>query len=130
MTGPVGAAPPPDGFGLPGGQPAGARWGSPAPPPVYLRVAFHNVTSIDVHICLSGSEIIQVVPVDGLISVSRNDQEDYVLYNPTPAAQSIPMLPRYVAILFPYDAHRPGFSHPSTTFVQKIIIKVPLRLLT
>ncbi|OGY40469.1 MAG: hypothetical protein A3G57_01020 [Candidatus Andersenbacteria bacterium RIFCSPLOWO2_12_FULL_45_8] len=46
MTGPVGAAPPPDGFGLPGGQPAGARWGSPAPPPVYLRVAFHNVTSI------------------------------------------------------------------------------------
>ena len=47
VTGPVGAAPPPDGFGLPGGQPAGARWGSPAPPPVYLRVAFHNVTSID-----------------------------------------------------------------------------------
>src|SRR3990167_11163723 len=30
-----------------------------------------HMRHIDVHICLSGSEIIQVVPVDGLISVSR-----------------------------------------------------------
>ena len=55
VTGPVGAAPPPDGFGLPGGQPAGARWGSPAPPPVYLRVAFHNVTSIGLLTCVKVS---------------------------------------------------------------------------
>lgn len=86
---------------------------------------------IDIHVCLSGGEIIQVAPAKQLLSFSRNSQADYILYQPAPTpAQSIPMLPGDVAILYPPDAHRPGLSHPPATFVKKIIVKLPLRFLT
>lgn len=85
---------------------------------------------IDIHVCLSGSEIIQITPSKHLLSFSRNSQKDYILYQPSPAAaRSIPMLPGHVAILYPPDAHLPGLSHPTATFVRKIIVKLPLRLL-
>lgn len=85
---------------------------------------------IDIHVCLSGSEIIQITPAKHLQSFSRHSQEDYILYQPSPAAaRSISMLPGDVTILYPPDAHLPGLSHPAATFVQKFIVKLPLRLL-
>ena len=86
---------------------------------------------IDIHLCLSGSEIIQVAPTDQLTAISQNATDDYLLYEPPRLpAQTIIMQPRTVAILFPPDAHLPSLPHTASNFVQKIIVKVPLHLIT
>lgn len=86
---------------------------------------------IDVHVCLSGSEIIKVVPTDQLTIISQNETEDYLLYDPPRIpAKSLIMQPRDVAILFPPDAHLPALPHGQDNFVRKIILKLPLRLLS
>lgn len=98
--------------------------------PDQARYESHQL-HIDVHVCLSGSEIIQVVPTDQLTAISQNTVADYFLYEPprTPA-QSVVMQPGDVAILLPPDAHLPALPHSQDKFVKKIIVKLPLRLLT
>ena len=93
------------------------------------RYASH-LLHIDIHICLSGSEIIQVAPIDQLSPISHHPAADYTLYNPPrKPLRSVVMLPRCVAVFFPPDAHQPGLPHSGNNFVQKLIVKIPLSLL-
>ena len=82
---------------------------------------------IDVHVCLSGSELIEYAPVSTLRSRTEyNAEGDYTFYDPSDRTQStsVELTPGAFAIFFPEDGHVPGLKlrHAQT---RKVVFKVP-----
>jgi len=79
---------------------------------------------VDVHVCLDGSEVIEVAPVSSLRPRTEYDaKKDYTLYDIPDSTRKIKMTPGTFAVFFPEDGHMPGlkFQHPQT---RKIVFKV------
>jgi len=88
---------------------------------------------IDIQILLSGSEMIDVSPLDGLIpETDFDEQNDIRFYRRTgiPAVR-LTMLPGSFALFFPQDAHCPQLiSQTEAREVKKVVIKIDARLFT
>ncbi len=87
---------------------------------------------IDVHFCLSGSEIIEWMPLEALTAKTEYDsQKDYTFFEKptTVVPPAIIMRRGDWVIFFPQDAHMPGvISFPHLTAVRKIVAKVNAQL--
>ena len=86
----------------------------------------------DIQILLSGSEIIDATPLDGLVPETEYDeQNDIRFYKKTdePAVRLL-MAPGSFALFFPQDAHCPQLtSHTGVANVKKVVIKIESHLL-
>ena len=79
---------------------------------------------IDIHIVLTGEEIIEVAPIDALNPSTLYDREkDYILYK-NKAGEMYHLKPGICAIFFPQDAHMPGIAANKPEKISKIVIKV------
>jgi YhcH/YjgK/YiaL family protein len=87
---------------------------------------------VDIQILLSGSEIIDVTPLDGLIpDTDYDEQNDIRFYEmaDVPAVR-LTMQPGCFALFFPQDSHCPQLT-PQTDVqnVRKVVIKILATLL-
>jgi len=85
---------------------------------------------IDLQILLTGSEIIDVIPREGLIPDTEEDeQNDIRFYQATdiPAVR-LTMIPGSFALFFPQDAHCPQRTpHTGVQEVKKVVVKIDCR---
>jgi len=88
---------------------------------------------VDIQVLLSGTEMIEVFPKQGLtVNEPYNPEKDVEFYQaPAEAPIKITLSPGQFLVFFPDDAHRPclmtgNSPHP----VKKVVIKVAIDLLT
>lgn len=91
------------------------------------RFEAHKRT-IDIQFTVSGSEIIEVAPVDALIPINDYSQDqDVEHFNTPPVSHAfVTNAPGFFTVLFPNDAHMPKLLTPTADFVTKIVIKIPI----
>jgi len=95
-------------------------------PPREGRVEAHQ-RFVDIQIVLSGSEIIEVTPLCGLIPETEDDEQNDIRFYKVPDVPAVRLLltPGSFALFYPQDTHRPGLTpHSGTTAVKKVIIKI------
>jgi len=84
---------------------------------------------VDIQLLLSGSELIKMYHLDDLlISKAYDDESDCVFYSSDidPYTELV-LYPKYMAVFFPSDPHRPQFqSKNGLEKLKKIVIKVNL----
>lgn len=85
---------------------------------------------LDIHYCLDGGEHIDWAPVHTLSPRTEyNQDKDYTLFDPLPAASTCVMSPGTFAIFFPADAHMPKVSDGMNKTVKKVVVKITTNLL-
>lgn len=87
---------------------------------------------IDIQILLSGTEMINVSPLDGLIpETDFDEQNDIRFYRQIDVSLvRLTMLPGNFALFFPQDAHCPRLTPQTEALeVKKAVIKIDVRLL-
>jgi YhcH/YjgK/YiaL family protein len=89
---------------------------------------------VDIQVTLHGSERIDWFATESLQPKAPYDVEkDRFLYHrpPGPALASVDVLPGMFVVLFPEDAHMPQLiTHRGDAEVKKVVVKVPMTLLT
>lgn len=88
---------------------------------------------VDIQFLLSGEEIIEVYPKDGLvIAEPYNPERDAEFYRvPAESPIRVRLSPGRFVVFFPDDAHVPCLSvGPTPQPVKKVVIKVALELLS
>ena len=79
----------------------------------------------DVQFVVSGEELVQYAPLEGLIEIGSFDEKtDFGSYGTPPGCSSIVLRAGQVAVFAPEDAHKPGCSFGSPKRVRKVIVKV------
>ncbi|MDP3685575.1 MAG: YhcH/YjgK/YiaL family protein [bacterium] len=79
---------------------------------------------VDVHVCLDGSELIEVAPVSSLRPrVEYDAEKDYTLYDVPDSTERVEMTPGAFAVFFPEDGHMPGLKHQHPQ-MRKIVFKI------
>ena len=79
----------------------------------------------DVQFVVSGEELIQYSPIEGLIEIGSFDEEaDFGAFGTPPGCSSIVLRAGQLAIFAPEDAHKPGCSFGSAKPVRKVVVKV------
>ena len=83
---------------------------------------------IDIQILLSGEEIIEYTPLDGLKTKEEyNPSRDIAFYfDGTNHVLPIKLLPGFFTVLYPHDAHKPQIISNSAQIVKKVVVKVKL----
>lgn len=87
---------------------------------------------VDIQVLLSGTEVIEVFPKQGLtISEPYNPEKDAEFYQvPQEPRAQITLSPGQFIVFFPGDAHMPGLMTGSSPEpVKKVVIKVAVELL-
>ena len=81
---------------------------------------FANVQDV-----VSGEEVMQFAPLEGLAKVQPFDEDaDFGLYCTPERPSSIVLRAGDVAVLAPEDAHKPGCALDAPCCVRKIVVKV------
>ncbi|WP_449314731.1 YhcH/YjgK/YiaL family protein [Rubneribacter sp.] len=94
---------------------------APAPD---LRMEAHR-RYCDIHCMVSGEELIQYAPLEGLIEIGSFDEEaDGGRYGTPPWCSSIVLRAGQLAVFAPGDAHKPGCSFGAAKPVRKVVVKV------
>lgn len=79
----------------------------------------------DVQFVVSGEEVLQYAPVEGLAATTGFDvASDYGLYEAPSPCSCIVMRSGDMAVLAPEDAHKPGCQLAGPCKVRKVIVKV------
>ena len=79
----------------------------------------------DVQFVVSGEEVMQYAPLEGLAKVQPFDEDaDFGLYCTPERPSSIVLRAGDVAVLAPEDAHKPGCALDAPCCVRKIVVKV------
>ena len=79
----------------------------------------------DVQFVVSGEEVMQYAPLEGLAKVQPFDEDaDFGLYCTPERPSSIVLRAGDVAVLAPEDAHKPGCAVGEPGRVRKIVVKV------
>ena len=80
----------------------------------------------DVQLVVSGRELLECAPLEGLTAVQPFDEgSDFGLYETPATVSRIALAPGELAVLPPEDAHKPGCMLGSTpVHVRKIVVKV------
>lgn len=79
----------------------------------------------DVQFVVSGEEVMQFAPLEGLAKVQPFDEDaDFGLYCTPERPSSIVLRAGDVAVLAPEDAHKPGCALDAPCCVRKIVVKV------
>lgn len=79
----------------------------------------------DVQFVVSGEEVMQYAPLEGLAKVQPFDEDaDFGLYCTPERPSSIVLRAGDVAVLAPEDAHKPGCALDTPCCVRKIVVKV------
>lgn len=84
---------------------------------------------IDIQCVLSGEEIIEITPVEGLKEEAPYDAEkDLFFYHDGNKKQStlLKMLEGTFCVLYPEEAHKPGLALAFPKDVLKVVLKVPV----
>ena len=83
---------------------------------------------IDIQILLSGEEIIEYTPLDGLkIKEDYNPFRDIAFYfDGTNPVLPIKLIPGFFSVLYPNDAHKPQIISSSSQIVKKVIVKIKI----
>ena len=80
---------------------------------------------LDIQCVISGQEIIEVAPLDGLEVIQELDQvSDCALYAGTVAGEQFINRPGRFAVVGPADAHMPGVAVGSPEQVKKAVFKI------
>lgn len=77
----------------------------------------------DIHVLLSGEEIIKVADIHTLSEFERDLSSDYVGYHGTEESACV-MNPEKILIVFPEDAHMVKLHHGGEHSVEKAVVKV------
>ena len=88
---------------------------------------------VDIQILLSGSEMIYVTPLDGLIPDTDYDEQNDIRFyrSPDRPAVQLSLKPGSFAMFFPQDAHCPQLTpHTGVQNVKKVVVKIDSRLLS
>lgn len=79
----------------------------------------------DVQFVVSGEELLQYAPCDGLATVQPYDaKDDYCLLKTPEPVTSIALHASELAVFAPEDAHKPGCTLNESTHVRKVVVKV------
>jgi beta-galactosidase beta subunit len=83
---------------------------------------------IDVQVIIEGDETILVHNINNLVAKSDYDEEnDYILYEPSLEFSKLMLTSSHVAIFTPEDGHMPGISITSQAKeVYKTVLKIPV----
>lgn len=76
----------------------------------------------DIHVLLSGRELIGVTCADELTITQRKAEEDFIGYE-GPVATWLPMTTEDILIVYPEDAHMVKVIHGESTLVEKACYK-------
>ena len=80
---------------------------------------------IDMHVCLTGGEYIEWMPVEFLTAKTSYDPvKDYTLYTSPPQASSMLMTPQSLALFLPNEAHMTKITDRNNTAIHKVVIKI------
>jgi biofilm protein TabA len=106
---------------------------------IFARIMSYNTRSvegalpeahrkyIDVQVVLTGAEIVECFPTDGLVVADPYDtSKDVEFFNrTTPAPVRIELRPGIFAVFFPQDAHIPCLSvSTAPELVKKVVVKI------
>lgn len=80
----------------------------------------------DVQCVASGTERVEVAPLEGLAVATEYDEvDDYTLYETPEVATSVVLRAGDIAVLAPEDAHKPGCQAAGCpVHVRKVVVKV------
>ncbi|WP_371298064.1 YhcH/YjgK/YiaL family protein [Paraeggerthella sp.] len=79
----------------------------------------------DVQFVVSGEELIQYAPLEGMIEIGSFDEDsDFGVYGTPPGCSSIVLRAGQIAVFAPEDGHKPGCSFGAAKHVRKIVVKV------
>lgn len=79
----------------------------------------------DIHILLSGEEIIKIADVNALKEFERDEATDYIGFHGE-AQSSCEMSCHKVLVVFPEDAHMVKLKLHEASLVQKVVVKVKM----
>ena len=88
---------------------------------------------VDIQILLTGLEMIEVTPLDGLIPETDYDEQNDIRFYEAVDMPAVRLLmePNSFALFFPQDAHRSQLTpHTGVTNVKKVVVKIDSRLLS
>ena len=77
----------------------------------------------DIHLLLSGQEMIGITDISLLSETDRNIEKDFVGYY-GPVQTWLTMTPEDILIVFPEDAHMVKVMDHKCVFVEKVCLKV------
>lgn len=82
----------------------------------------------DIQLVIEGEEILGVRPADDVeVSAPYDPQKDVLLFHPEAEGLALPLEEGAFAVLFPWDAHRPGILKPGgRTQSRRAVLKVRL----
>jgi len=88
-----------------------------------------HIKYIDVQMLLSGSEYIEVAPVDALkVSKEYSEEKDVMFFSNEVEGDNILLEPMKPVLLFPETGHMPGVISGKACEVKKVVVKIPVSL--
>ena len=96
-----------------------------------LRPEVHQ-KNIDVQFLVSGTELIGIAADKGnnVIHQELLAQRDIIFYQDVEDESWLTMQPGNFAVFYPQDVHRPACINHSPGDIRKVVVKIPLTLLT
>ncbi len=84
-----------------------------------------HIRYLDLHIALSGKELIAIAPQESLQAIQALEEEDCILLAGK-AVYSLPVDQQTVLLLYPGEAHIPKLTYSTPEKVDKLVIKIAL----
>lgn len=83
---------------------------------------------IDIQILLSGEEIIEYTPLEGLKTKEEyNPSRDIAFYfDGNKPVLPLELMPGFFTVLYPQDAHKPQIISSSAQIVKKVVVKIKI----
>lgn len=89
-----------------------------------------HIKYIDVQMLLSGSEYIEVAPVNTLkVSKEYSEEKDVMFFSNDVAGDNILLEPKKPVLLLPETGHMPGVISDKACEVKKVVVKIPVSFL-